>query len=433
MTWLPLPRLLSDGRPDDQVVALRHGKAQSFGRFRAEVAGAAAQMAGCRRAALVCRDSYAFAVGFFGLLHAGAEIVLPPNGQPGTLASLSGQFDRLLGDELLEAPTADAAFPCLDAERLRIDFFTSGSTGAPKRVTRSLGMLDREVATYDALWAAGPVVATVTHQHVYGLTFRLLWPLAAGQPFAAETHEVWETLLAALPAAAVVVSSPAHLGRLAGLRPLRPEGRPSLIFSAGAPLAAAAATEAATILGCLPTEIFGSTETGAFATRRQHLGDEPWRLLPGNHMRIDADGRLAQRSPYVEDWLHSGDLVEPVADGFRFRGRADRVAKIEGKRISLAEIEAALLRLPWVDAAAAVLLPGQPPRLVAAVVPSPQGRERLAALGGFRFGRLLRGGLADTQEPAGMPRRWRFVEALPQQPMGKRRDADVMALFAGTP
>ncbi len=67
------------------------------------------------------------------------------------------------------------------------------------------------------------------------------------------------------------------------------------------------------------------------------------------------------------------------------------------------------------------------------MVPSPQGRERLAALGGFRFGRLLRGGLADTQEPAGMPRRWRFVEALPQQPMGKRRDADVMALFAGTP
>ena len=54
----------------------------------------------------------------------------------------------------------------------------------------------------------------------------------------------------------------------------------------------------------------------------------------------------------------------------------------------------------------------------------------MARLGKFRFGRLLRAGLADKLEPASAPRLWRFVEALPSAELGKRRDRDILELFA---
>jgi acyl-coenzyme A synthetase/AMP-(fatty) acid ligase len=122
--------------------------------------------------------------------------------------------------------------------------------------------------------------------------------------------------------------------------------------------------------------------------------------------------------------------VEPTQDGFHFRGRADRVVKIEGKRISLIELEQTLVQLPWITAAAAILLPDMPPRLGAVVVLNDLGHEKLDEMGRFRFGRLLRSALMNSQEAAGRPRIWRFVTELPSPgAMGKRRDEDLLALF----
>ncbi|HXP98094.1 MAG TPA: AMP-binding protein, partial [Telmatospirillum sp.] len=385
------------------------------------------------RAALFCRDSYNFAVGLFGLLQAGAAVVLPPNGQPGTLNALSGRFDRLVDDDLLERLPGQAIdLAPLATDEPSLHFFTSGSSGGAKCVTKTLGMMERELSVLDSLWPGevGAVLATVSHQHLYGLTFKIFRPLATGCPFTTEIHELWETLLAALPPGATVISSPAHLGRLGGIAPLTKGLWTRRILSAGAPLSAAAAAQAASILGCLPTEIFGSTETGVVATRHQLRGEEPWSLLPGVEMKTDGDGRLSVRAPHIgAGWLLTADRVAAVSKGFRFLGRVDQVVKVEGKRIDLRDVEQALLRSPLVEAVAVAVLPGDPPRLAAAVVPSREGAALLARLGAFRFGRLLRQGLAAFLEPAGRPRLWRFVTVLPVAAMGKRRNADILALF----
>jgi acyl-coenzyme A synthetase/AMP-(fatty) acid ligase len=429
--------LLSGGRTGCPV-ALSDGAPIRFDRFAAEVAGMSRHLraTGHRRAALVCQDSYAFAVGLFGVLHAGLAVVMPPNGRPGTLDGLNDAFDLLIDDAYLPGiPAASDVLAPLDPMRPALEFFTSGSTGVPKRIVKTLAVLEREVATLDALWGGemghGPVLATVSHQHIYGLTFKLLWPLAAGRPFAREMHEVWETLIAALPPNAVIVSTPAHLGRLTGISPLRSSHRPCRIFSAGAPLSLSDADEVTTILGVRPTEIFGSTETGAIATRCHSKRDEPWRPLPGIAVESDGQGRLKLRSPFLasEDWFQTADLIELVPDGFLSRGRADRIAKIEGKRISLPEVEQALSRLAWVAMAAVTVMPGDPARLAAIVVPTTAGRDKLAALGSFRFSRLLRRELAETQEPSGLPRLWRFQDHLPASPMGKPQDAGIQAVF----
>jgi acyl-coenzyme A synthetase/AMP-(fatty) acid ligase len=437
MSWHALSRLFLDGASDDQSVSFRDGQAIPFARLRDQVGSAAAALAGCRRAALLCQDTYAFAVGLFGVLHAGAEVVLPPNWQHATISDLSGAFDVLVDDALVAGLHGAAPLTAFDADTAQIAFFTSGSTGTPKRVARSLGMLQREVATLEAVHGravgSGPVFATVSHQHLYGLTFKLLWPLAAGRPFDAATHETWETLMAALQPDAVVISSPAHLSRLTGIASLPQTGIPAAVFSAGAPLSPAAAAECRRAFGCLPTEIFGSTETGAIATRRQERGNEPWTLLPGNLLHADPLGRLVVSSPYVPGPTLTEDLVEPQHGGFHFLGRADRVAKIEGKRVAFADVEIALGALPWVEAAAAILLDGKPPRLAAAAVLTAEGREELGSMGHFRFSRMLLRTMGRTQEPAAIPKRWRFIDTLPARHMGKLHNAAVAALFARPP
>ena len=439
----PLSHLASAQRPPGHVVAWRGGELLDWARFGADIAAAAAELAGCRRGALVCRDSYWFAVGLFGLLAAGATVVLPPNAQPATLAGLADQYDALVGDDaelagLTHLLRSGAGFwrGELDASACRLDFFTSGSTGAPKRVTRSLAQLEGEVAVLEALWgravANAPVVATVPHQHIYGMTFKLLWPLASGRPFAAGMHDVWESLLADLPSGGVVVSSPAHLSRLGGLAPLPVAARPRLVLSAGAPLAVEAARACRDVLGVLPTEIFGSTETGAIASRSQDSDATAWVPLPGNRVDRQEDGRLRLLSPYVapDRWVELADRGRLDPDGgFHLLGRADRVAKIEGKRIDLADVEQALRALDAVADAAVTVVDDGVAVLAAVVVLSPDGRDELARLGPFRFGRLLRRGLAASQEPAGMPRRWRYVAELPNGAMGKRSDLALAALF----
>jgi len=440
----PLSRLALAERPAESAVAWRGGEVLDWAGFHADVGAAAIRLAGCRRGALVCRDSYWFAVGLFGLLAAGATVVLPANAQPATLAALTGQFDALVGDDAALGGITHLLHPGhgewrggLDAAACHLDFFTSGSTGEPKRVRRCLAQLEGEVATLEALWgsavASAPVVATVPHQHMYGIIFKVLWPLAAARPFAAEMHDFWEGLLEELPAGGVVVSSPAHLTRLGGLTPLAAVARPRMVLSAGAPLPFAAAQNTLEVLGVLPAEIFGSTETGAIATRRQEVVEPAWRMLPGNQVAADADGRLRVLSPYVDadNWVEMADRIRLDADGgFHLLGRADRIAKIEGKRIDLGEVERALRSLGAIVDAAVIVLDEGRSALAAVVVPSPDGQAQLARLGPFRFSRRLRHELAASQEPAGMPRRWRFVAALPDGQMGKRSEAALAAMFA---
>lgn len=444
---LPLSQLLAVGRPPDHKVAVRAGETLGFAQFHADVAHNTRRLKAvhCRTGAPICHDSYWFMVGFLALCHAGAGIVMPANTQPGTLDALSHDYDLLLADHatnrpnafLLETGPRDVGpLDPYDPEKVTVEFFTSGSTGSPKRIQRTAGELEREVELVtpilDADIGGGMVSGTVSHQHVYGLLFRLLWPLSCGRRFSALTHEVWETALDELEPGGLLVTSPAHLSRMAGIAPLSPSDRPSQILSAGAPLSSPVAQEAAEILGVCPTEIFGSTETGACAFRHTQNADAAWTPLPEVCFGQTPEGMLRIKSPALPDtvWVETADRVDLEPDGgFRFKGRADRIVKIEGKRVSLPEVEGQIGALAWVDEAAVTVVPSANNRLGAVIVVNPAGRERLAALGNFRFSRLLRQKLAATQEPAGRPRLWRFVDSLPVSDMGKRREQDLQDLF----
>lgn len=424
----PLFHVLANNRTPDALIAFGGTAPLPYQDFRARVSGLTRTLRGCRSAALTCRDSGAFVIGLFALLHAGAEVILPPNGP---MAGLSGAVDLILDDATVwAAQPDDAVLPSIAAEA-SVTFFTSGSTGTPKRVSRSLAALEREAVMLEQLWGGTvrgrPVLSMVGHQHLFGLTFKVLWPLAAGRPFDARNHELWESLIEALPERAVVISSPAHLNTLGGLAPLPSEKSPAALFSAGSPLTLAASQDAEAILACCPTEIFGSTETGAIATRQQTIADQEWTLLPGHRLLDHPEDRLRLHSPYDDTIVVTGDRVERVGDGFRFLGRADRIVKIGGKRVDLTEVEVALTALPWVESAAALVLPEL--RLGAVTVLTEQGRALLAELKPFRFGRHLRRELLACLDMVAIPKSWRFTHDLPRHPLGKSRTADLLALF----
>lgn len=382
------------------------------------------------RVALFLEDRHDFAGALLAALAAGKQVVVPGDTLPQTLAALEAP--------LLPSPpgSGEATARALDLaeEALEVVVFTSGSTGRPTAIAKRLAQLMNEVRALEATFGAdlgdAAVLSTVSHQHLYGLLFTVLWPLAAGRRFAAERFEFPEALEPALAAGpAVLVSSPAHLKRL-------PEGRPwrvplRAVFSSGGPLSEDGAQRCAAVLGRPATEVYGSSETGGVAWRRR-VGGEAWCPLPGVTWRVGAEGQLEVRSPHLPDegWASTADRVEPVGDSFRLLGRADRVAKIEEKRVSLDGLERALVATGLLGEARVLEVPdGARSALGVVGVPTPAGAALLAR-GRRALGDALRAGLAGAVERVALPRRFRFVEQLPRNAQGKVTDAALQALFA---
>lgn len=411
-------QLLADGRSDARPMAYDDARPVLWSEFAALVQ-ARRRAAGPRRRVLLAETSpLAFLAAFLAALADGDVPVIPPNFQPQTLQSFAA----------LPAP-AD------DLEPLRLELYTSGSSGEPKCIGKTLRQLEAECAVQTACWGEAAqgcvVVATTPHHHIYGLLFRLLWPLHAGLPF--DTATIGEpTGLSerlSLFGQTVLVSSPAQLSRwpeLADLAALA--NRPRLVFSSGGPLAADTAHHYAQAWGAAPVEIFGSTESGGIAWRRQSAGNA-WTPLPDVQVAADADGALLVRSPFLPDAtaLRMEDAVELGEDGrFTLRGRLDRIVKIEEKRLSLPEMEAWLAQHPAVAAAAVAPVPVGRRTVVGAVIvaqgkPAPDRKMLVGA---------LKAHLGQKYDDVLLPRRWRFVDRLPYSERGKLAIGDLVALLS---
>lgn len=416
-----------------------------------------------RNFALYLDDSIEFGAALLGAWHAGKTIWLGADTLEATCAQLRAVVDGFLGEypaallpllpplpALSDAATLPAS--ALDPAAPALVVFTSGSTGAPQAIPKKLSQIASEVATLEVLFGAAAgaapgvaVWATVSHQHIYGLLFKVLWPLTTGRPLHAKSlgfHEELAVALAASPC--VLIASPAHLKRLPEHLDWRGAAQMlRAVFSSGGPLSPETALTTGALLGKVPLEVYGSSETGGVAWRqRAHAADDAWQAFPTVAWRLGDEGALEVRSAHLADdqWLALADRAVAV-DGsddkgrrFVLQGRSDRIVKIEEKRISLTAVESALLATGLVTEARVIVcepLAGaqQRQRLAAFAVLASQGQALLASEGRAALNQHLRAALALTVEAVALPRRWRYLDSMPVNAQGKTTQSALLALL----
>lgn len=430
--YIALPGCWPASRDPEARIAFHAGRYYGAAEFGAAVSHWAERLRAepFPRYALYTEDAYPFAVLLFALFHAGKEAWIAGNNRPGTALQLQQLDCRLLGDwdaaqafdYALAAEGSDATplLP-LNSETIRLVIFTSGSTGEPKPIEKRLSQLQREVAALEKLWGGqlgnAEVLATVSHQHIYGLLFRVLWPLAAGRCFHSPIYINPETLVNAIHGIACWVASPAHLKRLDHDSPWDGIAGLSAVFSSGGALPEAAREQIRTHGGQQVIEIYGSSETGGIGWRQQ---ESAWRLFDG--MRLShADGRWWLHSPYLqkEDFQLDDQLGLQDDGRFILHGRLDRIVKIEEKRLSLTELERRLTGTPWVDDAYTVLIAKHRDVVGAAIVLTETGVDCLKNDGRSVLIKQLRAALQPWFEPVVLPRKWQFWDSMPLTPQGK--------------
>jgi acyl-coenzyme A synthetase/AMP-(fatty) acid ligase/3-hydroxymyristoyl/3-hydroxydecanoyl-(acyl carrier protein) dehydratase len=318
-----------------------------------------------------------------------------------------------------------------DVDAARIFLQTGGTTGQPRLWQKTAGNLLGEVECHVRalqVEAGDHILATVTPHHIYGLLFSVLLPLVSDatvervSPFFPQ--EIAERI--EQTSATILVSTPAHLRALSSSLKSRHQLR--LVLSSGAPLSAADAAEFFARTGLWPLEVYGSTETGGIAVRRQDVADATWAPLPGVACRIDGNA-LCVRSAFVspdtgkdeDGFFRTADLAQERPDGtFNLLGRADGVVKVGGKRVALPDIEKVIAALDQVHDAVVMALSSE----------SGRGQEIVALVASQRPSADITRELRDKLPSPSWPRRLRCVPIIPTTAAGKRDRVAILELLA---
>ncbi len=399
---------------------------------------------------LHCEDFYFFTVGLLAMLQSGRKALVTANRQEAFIKEIKKPEYGFLTDEPFaddsatmiqdvlanEKSEGEIKFGKFDKSKAEMVMFTSGTTGEPKAVYKLFLQFENElfelVKVFGNDWINRKVYSTVNHHHIYGLLFTALLPIATGLPFRRHRIDFPTELNCLTGESAVMASSPAFLKRLSAEadKPISFKC-PPIIYSSGGPLPVDVAKKASELVGFWPMEIYGSTETGGIAYRQSKNGPV-WTPFEVCKMSVAENGCLNIKSSYIleAEGFTTGDLVELYEDGrFLLQGRADSIVKIEEKRISLPEVENRLKQTGLVQDVRVVPMTGKRQYLAAAIVLNEVGREKFAGATKLSVNNYFHDYLLKFIENTVSPKKWRYLEELPQNTEGKIRMRDIQALF----
>ncbi len=480
--WL---RILNRG--DDRVICQGPGRHFSMAQLRKRINSLQSKLIEKEyyKWVLYDDDGFEFVCAMFALLALGKDVLVPTSqhkeviktlldkntGMIGFNSELKGLLDiEVSRDKPIDDPGLDNAITS-PGKWGRIKFCTSGSSGEPKLITKSAEQLLHEVEIFRDIWRPSQntlFVPLVMHSHIYGLTFAYLLPLLAQagiylprisgmlgivEPITPNSRSEIDGL--------VIVTSPTIGRRIEKIKVLAEPGslvsndRPapiSRVFCAGGKLTDVNAKQIIELFDSPITEIFGSTETGAVATRSHsilntHNITKSWELLPGleamaignginNESACGSKGEFAVWGGHV-----GGSKSEPVRSGdevifvshhqFELLGRSNRTCKIEGKRISLDHIVELLescdlvkeaVSLPFEQSGKEILLCG--------VVLSNKGLLNYQNSGKPATDQIIRELLLRFLDPILVPRSIRYLDELPRNEMGKIPHGSLLEMLA---
>ncbi len=418
------------------------GREVTRGEFVRHVRELARALPERKHALNLCADRYHFMVALAALLLRGQAGLLPPSHAPQVIDEIAEDYDAYcLTDQphdivcrqqhLIElsaaGPATDADAedddPFVPAAQAEVVLFTSGSSGkaqpSAKTWQRLAAGIRISMRRFGLDVQRHQLVATVPPQHMFGLEFSILYPLLgpcvvhSGRPFYPEDIR---SALAQMSGPRVLLTTPLHLRACveAGLQ----WPQTAFIISSTARLEPELATRAETAFGCPVYEIYGSSETGAVASRRT-AHETLWTALHGIAVDTVEDDLLRVDGPQLDAPHVMGDYVSLHPGGrFELRGRKSELVNIAGKRIALGDLNRRLLSIDGVEDGV-FLVPddGHRARLTAVVV-APQLSEA----------QILQA-LARALDPVFLPRPLVKVGALPRNATGKLPRQAVLELL----
>lgn len=447
--FLPLRTILKHGRPSDHPVAITQDGTRTWSDLTRDIDALIRELGDHDgdRWILHSSSSYRFLAGLLAVITTESTAILPPKPKEGILKKCAETADGALTDASLEeVPDIDPdhhlhldghlggtnapeqiEFPYLDPERPCIEFFTSGTTGERSTIEKSIGHLEQDTDAEERIWGEQVdntcFFGTVSQQHIYGLLLRLMWPLCSGKPFYGDLLMYPDDFRDAVERTsddAVLVTSPSHLKSFvrSGVTGELSD-RIRMVFSGGGTIPAEVSDQAHEQLGYYPLDVFGTTETGGIAWRTSDA--TAWNTFNNVETDIDNDGCLLVRSPAVstsENWYATGDLAEKHDGSFVLGGRADRVIKIAGTRVSLPEMEDLLDDDDRVDEAVAISIEPDDPttdRTTVGMIIKPVDETTDTS----SLESELNETISDHFPSVALPKQWVFLDDLPKDQLGK--------------
>ncbi len=423
--------LLVEGLSADEPIVWHRGGYLTRNDFLADVHSLALGLPAARYVFNCCDDRYHFMVAFAAALSRGQINLLPPSRAPEVIRDIAAEYpdSYYLSDEATEIEGIDCRHfkaeprsvvepqdvPKISPTTLAALVFTSGSTGKPQPNSKTWSALrigTRQAAErfFAALDGRPHILATVPPQHMYGFETTVLHSLLSGAVMHTARPlfpEDVRTALAELPEPRVLITTPIHLRAFvkAGLG----FPRPAFIVSATAPLDQKLAAASEALFKAPVMEIYGCTEAGSLASRR-NLDGERWHLYPDMQLRIDGDTALLD-GPQLAETVPLADIIEQFDTmHFALRGRNADMLDIAGKRASLGDLNQRLLAIDGVDDGVMIqpeASDGPVTRLAALVV-----SERLSEA-------EIMAALREHIDPVFLPRPLYKVAALPRNATSK--------------
>ena len=422
--------------------------------------------------AVFCEDSLFAGAALFALWRSGCVAWMPGNIASETRAALecnvigwisdTGLFSKLpVIDPRVDNGKAITSHNChTPMKNVALYVYTSGSTGDPKAIPKNFSQLQAEIDNLQGLWGnrlnGTTLLASVSHQHFYGLLFRLLWPLCSGTPILRDTIQYPEQWFAASRHFQPVswVASPALYKRMkSSVDWAALESCINVMFSSGGALPSQTAQFLYQQLKQPVVEVFGSSETGGVGWRLADgvnyekfsaETDQPdgyeetdiknaWTCFDGVTISLSLEGALMIKSRYLPD-AHLFEMSDRAKKNssscFQLLERLDRIVKIEEKRVSLPQLERHLAQHPWVQEAFMLSL-AQPGgrEFIGAVVTLRSDFPVSEAASRKQLVDTLRNHMALVCEAVIVPKKWRFVTEIPSNSQGKRSPQEIAKLF----
>lgn len=325
-------------------------------------------------------SSYEFMVAFFGAINAGTKAYILANEASLGLGAMidDSNFGEFVDD--FKSSNTDSYNDDIDSiltlicndKAIDLPFFlyTSGSSKAngdiiPKTL-RQMITEARILCESMAIKSDDIFIASIPHQYLYGLTFKIFLPLMANAMILDEWLNFPELILEYCAKNAkkslILLTSPTLLKYLANQPNLHSLSTLKAIVSAGAKLDSAIRVHFRNAINIDIFEIYGSTESGVVAFN----GNFSDKFIPfcGVRLKTTSDSRLIINSPWLQNALMSGDFISNdsarIENGaLILQGRMDRIVKFLEKRINLDSLEANIKTLDIISDCFVGLVDGQ--------------------------------------------------------------------------